>query len=85
MENNLTQLDFETEFEKLNSAKLRAMTTAFLETYEMPKTKFARRVNLSPGIVNRWLTDEEPLSVRSLKRIFEFMAEYFPRWRDFCN
>lgn len=85
MDKDILEMDYESEFSKLTSDQLRAIAAEFLDSYEMPKTKFARRVSLSGTTLNRWLTAGDTLNQRSLRRIFDFLVEYFPRWKDYVN
>lgn len=85
MNNDILKLDYEAEFSKLTSDQLRAIAAEFLDSYEMPKSRFARRVNLSNTTLNRWLVDGDTLNQRSLRQIFDFLVEYFPRWKDCVN
>lgn len=82
MDKDILQMDYEAEFAKLTSEQLRTIAAEFLDSYEMPKTKFARRVNLSSTTLNRWLLEGDVLNQRSLRRIFDFLVEFFPRWKD---
>lgn len=85
MDKDILETDYEAEFRKLTSDQLRAIAAEFFEDYEMPKTKFSRRVNLSNTTLNRWLLEGDVLNQRSLRRIFDFLVEYFPRWKDYVN
>lgn len=82
LDKDILQIDYEAEFAKLTSDQLRTIAAEFLDSYEMPKTKFARRVNLSSTTLNRWLLEGDVLNQRSLRRIFDFLVEYFPRWKE---
>lgn len=85
MDKDILEMDYESEFSKLTSDQLRVIAAEFLNSYEMPKTKFARRVNLSNTTLNRWLVEGDTLNQKSLRKIFEFLVEYFPRWKDCVN
>lgn len=73
------------EFEKLSSDELRSMTLGFLNDYGLHKTALGKRVDLNPRTIIQWLDGTEPLGERSLKRIFAFLWDYYPHWRDFIN
>lgn len=77
--------EYEEEFNKLSTNEIRAMVLGFLHDYEMPKTKFATRCGISIGSLGRWLNDEEKYGERTLRRIFAFLADYYPHWRDYAD
>lgn len=85
MDRDITQTDFDADFSRVSPEQLRKMTEDFLDVYATPKTKFVRRVDLSYSTLDRWLTDKEPLSQKSLKRIFEFLRENFPKWIEYID
>lgn len=85
MDKDILEFDREAEFAKLTSDQLRSIAAEFFDSYEMPKSRFARRVNLSNTTLNRWLVEGDTLNQKSLRKIFEFLVEYFPRWKDCVN
>lgn len=74
--------DLDANFEKITSERLREVAKAFLGEYEMPKSRFAQRVNLSLTTINRWLLDGNQLSRESLRQIFDFLVTYFPLFKE---
>lgn len=85
MDRDIVQADLDAEFARIGSDQLRKMTEDFLSDYGVPKTKFVRRVDLSYSTLDRWLTDKEPLSQKSLKRIFGFLREFYPKYQDYVD
>lgn len=73
------------EFEKLSEKELQAMTQGFLTDYGIPNTAFGKRVDLDPKSISWWVDGKKPLGTRSLKRIFVYLVDFYPKWKDYVG
>lgn len=73
------------QFEQLTPDDLRIMTKNFLSDYGSSRAFLARKIDLNPQVVQKWLSGTETLGIRSLKRIFAFLAEYYPKWHEYLE
>lgn len=73
------------QFEQLTPNDLRMMTKDFLSDYGSSRVFLARKIDLNPQVVQKWLSGKETLGTRSLKRIFSYLHENYPKWQEYLE
>lgn len=73
------------QFEKLTADEVKKMAKGFLAEYGSPLPFFSKNVDLHPTVVCGWLNGKQVLGKRSLKRIFAYLADAYPKYQDYIK
>lgn len=73
------------QFERLTADDVKKMAKGFLAEYGSPLPFFSKNIDLHPTVVCRWLNGKQVLGERSLKRIFAYLADAYPRYQEYVR
>ena len=73
------------QFERLTPDDVRQMARDFISEYGSTLPFFSRNIGLHPTVIGNWLRGKQVLGERSLKRIFAYLAEVYPKYQEYIR